>query len=136
VAHGRVRGDSSAEERRGSGEIEVGRNPQDKPLVDDDAVRVAAVGDASEVLIGKIISEREVRAELLETSLALEAGAVGIDHAADGGEVAGLEGGDCGADLGDTADDLMAGDARVHGRHYTAPLITDLVQIGVADAAE
>ena len=111
VAHGRVGGDSGAEQRRGSGEIEVRGDAQDEALVDDDAVGVAAVGDAAEVLVRGVVGERHVRAELLEAGLALGAGAVGIDHAADRGEVAGLELGDCGADLGDAADDLMAGDA-------------------------
>ena len=111
VAHGRVGGDPGAEERRGSGEVEVGGDAQDEAFIDDDAVGVAAVGDASEVLVRGVEGEGQVRAELLEAGLALGAGAVGIDQAADRGEVAGLELGDCRADLGDTADDLMAGDA-------------------------
>jgi hypothetical protein len=48
----------------------------------------------------------------------------------------GLNFGDRGADLGDTADDLMARDAGVDRRHDAAPFIADLVEIGVADAAE
>ncbi len=99
VAHGRVGGDSGAEQRRGSGEIEVGGNVQHKALIDDDAVGVAAIGDASQVLIGEVVGERHVGAELLEAGLALGAGAVGIDHAADRGQVAGLEPGDRRADL-------------------------------------
>ena len=136
VAHGRVGGDSGAEQRRGSGEIEIRRDAQDEALVDDDAVGVSAVGDASQVLVREVVSEGHIRAELLEAGLALGAGAVGIDHAADRGEVAGLELRDCGADLGDAADDLVAGNARVDRRHHAAPLVADLVEIGVADAAE
>ena len=136
VAHGRVGCDPGAEQRRGSGEIEVGRDAQDKAFVDDDAVGVAAIGDASEVLVREVVGEGHVRAELLKAGLAFGAGAVGVDHAADRGEVAGLELGDCGADLGDTADDLMAWDAGVDGGHDAAPLVTDLMEIGVADAAE
>ena len=83
VAQGRVRRDAGAEERRGAGEIEIRRDAQDEALVDDDAVRVAAVGDAAEVLVGGVVGEGHVRAELLETGLALGAGAVGIDQAAD-----------------------------------------------------
>ena len=94
VAHRRVGGDPGAEQRRGSGEVEVGGNAQDEALVDDDAVGVAAVGDAAEVLVGEVVGERHVRAELLEARLALGAGAVGVDQAADRGEVAGLELGD------------------------------------------
>ncbi len=109
---------------------------QDKALVDDHAVGVAAIGDASQVLIGEVVGEDHVRAELLEASLALGAGAVGIDHAAHGGEVPRFESSDRGADPGDPADDLMAWDAGIHGRHDAAPLIADLVEIGVADTAE
>ena len=107
-----------------------------KRSVDDDAVGVAAVGDAAEVLVGEVVGEGHVRAELLEAGLALGAGAVGVDQAADRGEVAGLELGDRGADLGDAADDLMAGNAGVDGGHHAAPLVAGLVEIGVADAAE
>ena len=119
-----------------AGEVEVGGNAQDEVLVDDDAVGVAAVGDAAEVLVGEVVGEGHVGAELLEAGLALGAGAVGVDHAADGGEVAGLELGDGGADLGDAADDLVAGHAGVDGGHHVAPLVAGLVQVGVADAAE
>ena len=78
----------------------------------------------------------EVGAELLEAGLALGAGAVGVDHAADRGEVARLELGDGGADLGDAADDLVAGNAGIDGGHHAAPLVAGLVEVGVADAAE
>src|SRR5205809_6922913 len=49
VAHRRVRRDSSAKERRGSGEFEIGRDAQNEALIDYDAFGVAAVGHASEV---------------------------------------------------------------------------------------
>ena len=136
AAHGRVGGDSGAEERRRPREIEVGRDAQDKTIVDDHAIGVATIGDASEVLVRGVKGKDHVRAELLKAGLALGAGAVRVDHAAHRGEVAGLELGDGGADLGDAADDLMAGDAGVDGGHMAAPLVTDSVEIGVADAAE
>ena len=105
-------------------------------LVDDDAVGVAAVGDAAEVLVGKVVGEDEVVAELLEAGLALGTGAVRVDHAADRGKIAGLEFGDGGTDLGDAADDFMAGNAGIDGRHHAAPFVASLVEIGVTDAAE
>ena len=119
-----------------AGEIEVGRNAQDEAFIDDNAIGVATVGHASEVLVRGVVGEGHVRAELLKASLALGAGAVGVDHAADRGEVAGLVLRNCRADLGDTADDLVAGDNRVDRGHELAPLVADRVQIGVADAAE
>ena len=136
VAHGRVGGDSGALQRRGSGKVEVLGNAEDEVLLDDDAVRVAAVGDAARVLVREVIGEGQVRAELFKACLAFRACAVGIHEAANGGQVAGLELLDAGADLGDAADDLMAGDAGIDGGHHAAPLVAGLVEIGVADAAE
>lgn len=80
--------------------------------------------------------EDHVRAELLQAGPALGATPVEVDQPAHRGEVAGLEPGDCGADLGDPADDLMAEDAGVDGGHEAASLVTDMMEIGVADAAE
>ena len=71
VAHGRVRRDSRAQERRGPGEIEIGRDAQHEMLVHDDAVGIAAVGDPSEMLVGGVEGERHVRAEVLKARLAL-----------------------------------------------------------------
>jgi hypothetical protein len=61
--------------------------------------------------------------------------AVGVNQAADCSMVGGLELGDCGANLGDTADDLMAGNAWIDGGRR-APFVTDLVGIRVAYATE
>ena len=64
----------------------------DETLVDDDAVGVAAVGDRRGlVLVRRAVGEDHVRAELLEAVLAVGAGAVRIDQAADADEVARLE---------------------------------------------
>ena len=91
VVHGRVRGDSGAEQRRGSGEVEVRGNLEHEFLVDDDAVRVAAVSNAAAVLVRGVVGQGEIGAELFQPLLALGAGAVGVDHAADSREIAGLE---------------------------------------------
>ena len=136
VAHRRVGRDAGAEQRGGTGGIEVRRDAQNEVFVDDDAVGVAAVGNAAEVLVRRIVGEDHVRAELFKARLAVGAGAVRIDHAADGGEVAGLELGNCRADLGDAADDLVAGNERVDRGHELAPLVAHRMEIGVADAAE
>lgn len=55
-----------------------------------------------------------------------------VDEAADADFVAGLELLHVGADVGDDADDLVAGDDRVY---RVSPLVFDAVEIGVADAA-
>jgi hypothetical protein len=136
MAQGRVGGDSGAEERRGSGEIEVGREMQDKAFVHHDAIRVATRGDASEVRVREVVREGQLWAELLKASLALVTGPVGVDYTTDRHHIAGHELRNCGADFGDTADELMARDAGVDSGHDPAPLITDRMEIGVADTAE
>src|ERR1700675_3192139 len=80
--HGRVSCDSSAEQRSDSSEVQIGGDAQNEPLVHYNALGVAAVGDASEVLVRHIKGECEVRAELLEASPALGTRAVRVDHAA------------------------------------------------------
>jgi hypothetical protein len=103
--------------------------------MDDDGVG-AAVGDASEVLVRRAISECPVRAELLQASLALGAGAIGIDHAADREDVAGIELCHGRPRPADAADDLMSRNARINRRHNFLPLITHLMEIGMTDPAE
>src|SRR5207244_9662996 len=71
MMHGRVGRDPGAEQRRGSGEIEVGWKTQNEMFIDDDAFGVAAVGKTSEVLVRRIEGENHVRAGLLEASLAV-----------------------------------------------------------------
>jgi hypothetical protein len=104
-------------------------------LFDYNTVRIAAISDASKVHIWRVISEGHVRAELLETSLALGAVTIGVNQAADCGKVAGHELGDCGPDFGDTADDLMSGNAWIDS-WYRTPLVTNGVEVRVADTAE
>src|SRR5690349_13928127 len=76
MTHGRVRRNAGTEERRGPGEIELGRNTQDKPLIHHDAFRVAAVGDAAKMLVGRVVGECHMRTVLLKTGLALAASAI------------------------------------------------------------
>jgi hypothetical protein len=104
-------------------------------LFDHDTVRIAAIGDASEMNIWRVIGEDPVWAELLEAILALVTVTVGVNHATDCSNIAWLEFGDCRADLGDTADDLMSRNAWIDSGHRT-PLATDLVEVRVADTTE
>src|SRR6266700_3548783 len=136
MMHGRVCRDPSTKKWRSSGKIKIGGDAQDEAFVNDDAFGVAAVGHASEVFVRRVEGEDHVRAELLKASLALWAGAVRIDHAADRGEITWLVLGNCRADLGHTADDLVTGDNRVIRGHELAPLVAHRMEIGVADAAE
>jgi hypothetical protein len=102
---------------------------------DDNTVGIAAIGNASKVHVRRVVGKGHVWAELLETILALGAVTIGVNQAAYCSKVAGLELGDCGTDLGDTANNLMSGNAWIDSGHR-APLVTDLVQVRVADTAE
>ncbi len=135
-AQGRVSRDARAQQGRGSGQVEVGGNAKNEVLVDHDAVGVAAVRHASHVLVREVVSKGKVVTKLLEPSLALGTGAIGVHDAAHGSKVAGLELGHARTDLSHPPDDFMAGNARINGRHQSAPLIAGLVEVGVADAAE
>ncbi len=135
VPQWRIGGDAGAQQRRGAGEIQILGNSQDEIFVDDDAFRVAAVGDTAKVSVGEIVGEDHARTELLEASLAIGAGPVGIHQAAHTGKVAHLEFRHGGPGVGDSADDLVAWDTGVHGRHDAAPLVPRRVQVRVADAA-
>ena len=137
MPHGRVGCDSGAEQRRGAGEIEVGGHAKHKALVHDDAFGIAAVGDAAEVLVRRIVSERGVRAELLEAGLALGAGAIGIHHAArPRARSPGLNFVTAEPTLVTRPTISWPGTHRVDRGHDVFPLIAHLMQIGVADAAE
>ena len=73
------------EERRSSGEAEVGGDAQHEVLIDDDALGVATVGHSAEVLVPGVEGESQVRAELLEVRFAVRAGPIRVDQAADRG---------------------------------------------------
>ena len=65
VTHWRVGGNSSTEERRGSSKIKVRRNAEHEALDDDNAVGVPTIRNAPGVLVGEVVGEGHVGAELL-----------------------------------------------------------------------
>jgi hypothetical protein len=69
---------------------------------------------------------------LLEPSLAFRAFTAGINETTDSGQIARFEFGHMIARLNYAPDDFMPGHHRID---RTAPLITDLMDIGMADAA-
>src|SRR5438045_4401416 len=103
-------------------------------FIDDDAIRIAAIGNASEMFVRRIESERHVWAELLEVTFAISAGAVGVDHATNSHEFACLVLCDGRTDFCYTADDLMAGNDRIVCRHELAPFVANRMKVGVANA--
>ena len=84
-------------------------------MVDDDAVRIAAVSDSSQMLIREVVGVDRIGAELLESCLALGACPVRVDHAAHCGEIPVLELGDGGADLGYPTDYFVTRNTWVDG---------------------
>jgi hypothetical protein len=104
-------------------------------LFDYNAIGIATICDATKVCVWRVVCKDHVWAVLLETILAFGAVTVGVNQTADCSNVAGLELGNCGTHLGDTANDLMSGNARINCGHRT-PLVTDLVEVRVADSAK
>ena len=72
-------------------------------------------------------------AKLLEMVTAVLAGAAGINHAANGGEIAFAKLAHLGPGFDDAADDLMARNAGIGG---PAPFAAGSVDIGMANTAE
>jgi hypothetical protein len=126
--------DARADQRGSAGEVEILRYAQREALVDHDALGIAAVVRTAEVAIPPAVGLRLVGAELLEAREAFAAAAVGIDQAADGGDVADRELADGRADARDAPDDLVAGHAGI-GRRKPLPLAAHHVQVRMADAA-
>jgi hypothetical protein len=88
------------------------------------------------VLVGKVVRESEIRTELLETLFALGTCAVRVHHAANGGEITRLELGYSRAGFSDAANDLVAGNARVDGRHRATPFVARLVEVRMTNSTE
>src|SRR6266576_4407916 len=105
-------------------------------FIDDDAIGIAAKGDAAKVFVRRIESQCHVWAELLEVTFAIWAGAVGVDHATHRDKIACLVLGNGRTDLGYTADDLMAGNDWIVRRHELAPFVANRVKVGVANATK
>ena len=105
-------------------------------LIDDDAIGIAAIGDAAKVFVRRIKRERHVRTELLEVTFAILAGAVGVHHATNCGEIAWLVLRNSRTDFGYTADNLVTGNDWVVRRHELAPLVADRMKVGMADATK
>ena len=118
------------------GEIQMFRHAQREGFIHDHAVGITAVGHAAGNFVRGVVGERGAgQAKLLQVFLAVFAGAAGIHHAADGGDVAFLEFFDVRAGLDDAADDFVAGHAGI-SRRVPVPFIARDVDVGVADAAE
>ncbi len=101
-------------------------------LMHHDLLRVAAHGPAGRVIGLAVVGTDHVVAIVFQTFFAIRTGLAAVDDTAHADQVTDLEFADVVADGGNTAHDLVTGDAGVLG---AGPFGTDLVQVGVADAA-
>jgi hypothetical protein len=102
-------------------------------LVHHDLIGIAAVGDATQVTVGAVVSEHQLVLTILFLVVpAVGTGAARIDHAPHRGEIPGLESGDARSHRHDSSHHLMSGNDGVDG---SLPLAANGVQIRVADPA-
>jgi hypothetical protein len=133
VAQRRVCSDTGTQQGSSSGKVQVLGDAKNEVLVNNNAVRVATLSDSSEMLIDTTVSPYLVVAVVLVANLAVIAGQVGVDQAANSNKVTNLELGDLGANLGNATNDLVSRDNRVLG---VAPLTLGCVNVGVANSTE
>ena len=128
----RVGGDAGAQQGRDRRQVRLVGHPQHEAFVDHDPAGIAAVGHGSGLRVGAVVGHGEGRTVLFQALPAVGTGSAGIDQAAHAGQIAGLEGGDFAADLGDSADDLVA---RHHRIDSVVPLVAGRMQVGMAHPA-
>src|SRR5208337_3561268 len=128
--------DAGAEQRSRGRKIELLGYLQRKCLGDNYALRVTTIGHAAKLLVFRVVGEGcHVLAKLLFSRAATGAHSAGIDHAAYRCHIAFLEFLDCAARLYDAANNFVSGHTGIDGGHGVDPLVADLVQIRMADAA-
>src|SRR5579872_7062674 len=136
MAQRRKRSDASAEQGRDPRGIEIFGDGQNKILIDDDEVGVAAKGGAAGNLIFAIVGSCESGgpiAKLLEAFFAVGALAAGIYNASHSGKIANLEAPHLAANFRHAPHNFVARYYRING---ILPFIADGMQIGVADSAK
>ena len=133
VAQRRVGGDAGAQQRGDAGQVLlVMFYAQDKGFLDDDALRITAVGIFAAEHRAVVGPGKTVLAILLHALVAGMAVPATVDHAAYAGEVAGLEPAHLAADGGHAADDLVARHGWIEG---VIPFVARGMQVGMANAA-
>lgn len=125
-----VQGDARAQQGRGLVEGDAVGDAYGEGLVDDDLLRVAAVGGLAVLADGVVRADVALEAVLLQPRLAVLALTAGVDHAADTHLVADGELGDAGTDGLDDTGDLVP---RNHREDGFAPALTGLVDVRVTD---
>src|ERR1700730_597454 len=136
VAKRRIGGDAGAEKRCSTRSIQAVGHTQNIVFVHHDTVRIAAVSYAAKNLVLAVVGQgHEILAVLFLPGPAIGADSAGIDHTTNRCDIAFLEFLDCAANLYDAADDFVARDTGINSGHHHLPFVTNLMEIGMADAA-
>src|SRR3984957_10869240 len=116
VMQRRIRRDSRAQQRSRRGWIQLIGDFQHERLIDHDAIRIASISDAAEMLVFAVISEyRKLYAILFQAAQAVGTGSARIHHTAHRGQIAFTEPGHVFSYAHDAADDLMPWHHRING---------------------
>ena len=116
VPQRRVGRDAGAQQRRGRGEIELVGNAEHECFIDDDALRVAAVGVAAGVFVRAVVGERRARRRRYCSRPSLQFGQVRSESTMQptAARSPSLKFFTLAADFRHAADDLVPGHARVN----------------------
>src|SRR4029077_8416061 len=129
----RVGGDAGAEQGGHIRKRKIWGDLERVLLIHDVVGEVSAVRRGLPVLLEPVIRPGGMfRTVLLQAFLTALTDTTGIHHGADAGQLADVESRYRGSDACHAPDDFMAGD---HGEHRTAPLVSRLMDVGVADSA-
>jgi hypothetical protein len=128
-----VRRDPRAEKRRGCRRIHAVGDAKNVVLVDHDVRRVATEGQRLSVLFESVVGHHErAAAKLFLPVVASFAVPAGVHETTDTDRIACGEPRHRAPDTADPPDDLVPGN---HGEHPVSPLVANLMNIGMADAA-
>src|SRR4051794_22704927 len=128
VSERRVRCNTSAKKWRCGSQVKLLGYSQAERFIDDDCVRVAAIGHATKNLICAVIGKHgKLYAVLLQPILTVWTNTAGINHAPDGRNVSLFEILNSASGLHHSTDDLVSGNARINGWRRTLPFVSHLV---------
>ena len=128
----RIGGDAGAQQRSCRHEVQGIGNTANKPLIDDDFLRVAALSDSSVDIPGVVSTDRPVEARLLLPCLALLTVSARVDQTSDAYSVSRFVLRDLGTNsLNDSGNLMTDGQREVR----LAPLVANGVNVRMTDSS-
>lgn len=128
----RIGGDAGAQQRSCLYEVQGIGDAANKPLVDDDFLRVAALGDTSVDIMGVVSTDRPVETRLLLPGLALLTVSARVDQTSDAYSVSRFVLRDLGTNsLNDSGNLMTDGQREVR----LAPLVANGVNVRMTDSS-